>query len=188
MIARVNSGESDDVGIEKEDEEEGEEEDEEAEKEDNFCVNCDLDDLTDTDEEQEEEMKMAEELQQHDQERMLKASSAGGESAGEEVVYLQSCCYCFTRRRPRGVGGRAPKEAGSDSNEPSTALHSSGQAVLRAHSASIPPQNKWDSKAAKTLSAILLAFIITWTPYNVLGEWIISVISLIYAKDIYSIS
>ena len=29
-------------------------------------------------------------------------------------------------------------------------------------------EKKQDSKAAKTLSAILLAFIITWTPYNVL--------------------
>lgn len=30
------------------------------------------------------------------------------------------------------------------------------------------PEKKADGKAAKTLSAILLAFIITWTPYNVL--------------------
>lgn len=31
-----------------------------------------------------------------------------------------------------------------------------------------PVEKKADKKAAKTLSAILLAFIITWTPYNIL--------------------
>uniref|UniRef100_A0AC34F0C1 G-protein coupled receptors family 1 profile domain-containing protein n=1 Tax=Panagrolaimus sp. ES5 TaxID=591445 RepID=A0AC34F0C1_9BILA len=32
-------------------------------------------------------------------------------------------------------------------------------------------ERKQDSKAAKTLSAILIAFIITWTPYNVIVVW-----------------
>ncbi len=32
-----------------------------------------------------------------------------------------------------------------------------------------PIQPKSERKAAKTLSAILLAFIVTWTPYNILG-------------------
>jgi hypothetical protein len=34
-----------------------------------------------------------------------------------------------------------------------------------------PIQPKSERKAAKTLSAILLAFIVTWTPYNVLGNY-----------------
>lgn len=33
-----------------------------------------------------------------------------------------------------------------------------------------PIQPKSERKAAKTLSAILLAFIVTWTPYNILGK------------------
>lgn len=137
-------------------------EEDDYEEEDNFCANCDLDDLTDTDDDHEPEVQT--QVAEEDQEEEC-MSAENGEGGGE-AVRRANCCFCFTRGR-RGGGN----ERSSDSNEPSTmAMHSGGEAVLRAHSASIPPQNKWDSKAAKTLSAILLAFIITWTPYNVLGK------------------
>lgn len=151
------------------------EEDEDAfEEEDNFCVNCDLDDLTDTEDEQEADMQTEIAEEDHEQECMSTINGEGGEE-----MKRHRCCFCFCRRGPNRRGGG--KERANDTNEPSTAaIQSSGQAVLRAHSASIPPQNKWDSKAAKTLSAILLAFIITWTPYNVLGELLLLSFILFY--------
>ena len=79
--------------------------------------------------------------------------------------YPHTCCYCFALRKVK-VSGHRGGHRGRQGHKSSTST--SSPPMLRAHSATMNTQ-KSERKAARTLTAILLAFIITWTPYNVLG-------------------
>uniref|UniRef100_A0A914X0H4 G-protein coupled receptors family 1 profile domain-containing protein n=1 Tax=Plectus sambesii TaxID=2011161 RepID=A0A914X0H4_9BILA len=55
--------------------------------------------------------------------------------------------------------------------QPSTVLASDAKKAEKARRKQRGSDRKQESKAAKTLSAILFAFIITWTPYNLIVCW-----------------
>lgn len=81
------------------------------------------------------------------------ANAEAGPEVDAEMGWLaRICCYCCGRRRRK-----SKKKKGNELDDMAFRLR-----------ASVANQN--DMKAAKTLSAILLAFILTWTPYNVLGK------------------
>lgn len=79
-----------------------------------------------------------------------------GEMSDDDSIRVRMCC---SRKKPSTSGG------GSSVSAPQSLDPDPISARVRT---TIQPKS--DRKAAKTLSAILMAFILTWTPYNVLGK------------------
>jgi len=73
----------------------------------------------------------------------------------------------ISRRLSNSAFRTAVQQKVVNRNRAVRAVKSTGQATQRAR-AQRRQERKEDNKAAKTLSVILLAFIVTWTPYNVL--------------------
>ena len=84
-------------------------------------------------------------------------------------IHFGGCCSGLLRHGDKRVGGSSCAAAtvfSASVNKNMPIMSSTGQYLLRCN---VQP-TKNERKAARILSAILLAFFITWTPYNVLGK------------------
>jgi len=94
--------------------------------------------------------------------------------AAQEKRSLSRLCFGGTKRCNHGRGKRISSndsslQKNSSSEDSELGANQNGQASSKsAHSSHHPIQPKSERKAAKTLSTLLLVFIVTWLPYNIL--------------------
>lgn len=154
----------------------------------NQSLNYDFDDLDEVD----PELLDLEELDLTDDEDddSAREQQNRDEEDNDSIVELKNCCSRKRSVRAQTTNGRNSAHSINEGapNLSSTATPASAaQAPASSSSSAQPPppppppdssyaryrnqiQVKSEKKAAKILSAILLAFVVTWTPYNVLGK------------------